>query len=322
MNRAARSLARRDLLRSAGGLIALMAGGSLLGGCGGEEAAASSEPISFVPGPGSPAAGAASPLVIAKPETSWLNFALVMQYVGAQFYTLAASGVGVPPGLQGGIGVQGVVQGGRRVAFVDPDLAQYIGEFGVDQVAVLTDIRARLGPAAAAQPAIDLSTDAFGALGRATKLGGQFDPFAGDTEFLIGGLIVEHAVSGAYRSMLTTEVAGTAEVVLTKAMGDSIYRTSLIRALLAAKAEADPALASTLASVFAALARLEASPTSQEPQSTDQASSSVSDGDGQPVPLTRSANEVFRLLYLNAAGASGGLLPLGVNGIDLLPGMQ
>ena len=323
MAHTAPTLARRDILRSAGGLFALITGASLLGGCGGgEDPVASSEPITFVPGTSTPAAGAAAPLVIAKPETSWMNFALAIQYVGAQFYTLAASGTGLSSGLQGGVGVQGGAKGGRQVAFVDPYLAQYAGEFAGDQTATLEEMRAQLGSAAAAQPVIDLSKEAFGAIGQAAGLGSGFDPFAGDNDFLIGSLVLEHAVAATYRTMLTTGAAGAAEAILTKAMGDSLYRNGLVRALLATKAETDPALQGALTATFAAIARLEASPAAQDPQAIDQASSGVVDGDGHPIALTRSANEVLRLLYLNTAGTSGGLLPAGVNGVVSLPGLQ
>jgi hypothetical protein len=323
MNHAASAVARRDVLRSVGGLIALLAGSSLLGGCGGEEATSASEPVAVVPGAGTPATGAAAPLVVAKPETSWMNFALAVQYIGAQFYTIAATGSGMPSTLQSGVGVQGSLRGGRQVVFADPYLGQYAKEFAADQVSTVTTMRAALGTSTGAQPTIDFSSDAFGTIGRATNLGSGFDPFAGDTGFLFGALILEHAVAGAYRAMLTAGVVDDAGGSLTKAMGDSIYRDGLIRAMLATKAQDDSALTDTISSVFTALTKLEASTaTLEEPQIIGQASSSVSDGDGHPIALTRSAGEVFRLLYLNSNGISGGLLPTGVNGVDLLPGLQ
>jgi len=313
---------RRDVLRSAGGIFALLTGSCLLGGCGSGDAAPSSEPVTVVPGAGSTAA-AAAPLVVAKPEKSWMNFALVLQYVGAQFYSVAANGSGISSSNLTGAGVQGALQGGRQVTFVDPDLAQYAREFAADQLAMITQMRIELGAAAGAQPTIDLSANAFAGIGQATSLGSGFDPFASDASFLIGGLIIEYAVAAAYRGMLTAKVVGDAVDILTSAMGDSVYRNGLIRARLAAKSQDDTALSSRVTAVFDALAHLEGSnSTSQDPTLIGQASSGVNDGDGHVIALTRSANEVFRVMYLNATGVSGGLLPAGANGVDLLPGLS
>jgi len=251
-----------------------------------------------------------------------MNFALSLQYVGAQFYSMAAGGRGLSAALLGGMGVQGGLKGGRQVSFTDPYLSRYASEFAADQVATITRMRTKLGAAAGAQPTIDLSPAAFGTIGRATVLGGSFDPFSSDTSFLIGGLILEHGVAGAYRTMLTGGTITDADDMLTGAMGDAVYRDGLIRAMLADKAQNDPSLAATVSSVFAELARLQANAVSQEPQTIDQPNSSVSDAEGYPIALTRSANEVFRLLYLNVTGTSGGLLPAGVNGVEMLPGLQ
>ncbi|MCC2976593.1 ferritin-like domain-containing protein [Sphingomonas sp. PL-96] len=303
------------MLRSGGGILAVFLGSSLLAGCGG-----GSSEGTVVVAPDVEGLAASTPPSSTKITSadSWMNFVLAIQYVGAQFYG-AASGSPLPAALQGGTGTQGSVSGGRSVAFANPLIGQYAGEFAADQIASITAIRQALGTAAGAQPTVDLSSSAFGRVGEAAGLGSGFDPFADETSFLLGALVIEHGVAAGYRAMLTEGVAADAEGMLTKAMGDSIYRDGVIRALLATRAEETPALADTVSAVFAVLAALQTGDSAlQVSQSGDQPVADVPDGNGYPIALVRNTDEMLRLLSLNPSATSGGLLPQGINGTDLV----
>src|SRR3712207_6627007 len=49
-----------------------------------------------------------------------LNFALNLEYLEANFYSIAVLGETLPPALQNGQGTPGPVTGGRQVSFSDP----------------------------------------------------------------------------------------------------------------------------------------------------------------------------------------------------------
>lgn len=89
-----------------------------------------------------------------------LSFALNLEYLEAQFYIMAATGVGLGAGQLTGSGTQGAATGARAVNFTDPLVRQYAKEIAGDEVAHVAFLRSALGSAAVAQPAIDIGTGA------------------------------------------------------------------------------------------------------------------------------------------------------------------
>ena len=125
-----------------------------------------------------------------------LNFALNLEYLEAEYYTRGLTGAGLTNGEVTGVGNLGGVVGGRQVQFSDTGVAQILTEIGQNERAHVNFIRSALGSAAIARPAINF-TDAFNALGRAAGIG-PFDPFANQTNFILGGLIFEETGQTAY----------------------------------------------------------------------------------------------------------------------------
>jgi hypothetical protein len=312
---------RRQFLR----LTASFSAGALLAGCGGggggDAAAgdtAASAPIVVVP---APVAAAPPPVAVAGPSHP-LNVALMLAYVGAQYYGYAARGAGLPATLTGGIGQPGAETGARQAGFSDPLVAAYATELADDKQRHVERLRTQMGALAAAQPALDLSGGANGAFSVAARgsgivgAGASFDPYASDEQFLLGAFLVENAVAATYRTLLAqaaTDASGTD--ILSANLADAIYHGGLVRALLDGKAAANPALATALTGATTMLSALDGSNVGdQSLTGATGLSSNIQDAAGRPIPFTRATTQVLKSLYLSGSGI-GGFLPAGANGV-------
>lgn len=178
-----------------------------------------------------------------------LNFALNLEYLEANFYTLATSGqtiqmagLGIGAGTTAapatGAGIVVTKAGGPaacKVPFVMPDIQAYANETAVEEQKHVTLLRSALGSNAVAQPTLDLY-NSFIALGALVGVA-NFDPFASDAFFLIGAYIFEDVGVTAYAGAAALISSNSTLVTAAGILAVEAYHAGLVRTSIF---EADP----------------------------------------------------------------------------------
>ncbi len=171
-----------------------------------------------------------------------LNFALNLEYLEANFYTLATSGMTIDM-MSIGIGAGAAPTGGGTVAtkpggpaaclvpWKVAGIMAYANETAAEERNHVKFLRSALAGAAVAQPNLDLYTS-FNTLASAAGIANTFDPFANDQNFLIGAYVFEDvgvtAYSGAAPLITDPKYLGPAAGILAvEAYHAGLIRTSI-----------------------------------------------------------------------------------------------
>jgi hypothetical protein len=171
-----------------------------------------------------------------------LNFALNLEYLEAQFYNLAVSGVTIdnlptpiPVAVNGGTaGTVTLKPSFAAVPFASSIVKAYAAETATEEGKHVLFLQKALGSVAVSMPDINLF-DSFNTLSAAAGLGNTFDPFANDQNFLIGAYIFEDVGVSAYHGAapLITDKTN----VLPAAVGlhaVEAYHAGLVRTVISA----------------------------------------------------------------------------------------
>ena len=258
-----------------------------------------------------------SPLVQAATVTDAdiLNFALNLEYLEAQFYTLATTGktidqVGVGiTGPNGAAGGSVTVKPNPVVPFKTPLLQQYAMEIATEEQNHVTFLRTALGANAVGQPPIDL-LNSFNALAQAAGLGASFDPFASETNFLLGAFIFEDVGVTAYHG-----AAGllTSKTYLDKAAGIlavEAYHAGSIRLRIFA---AGPAAQAASTQIATARATLDGTGNDDIGVGISNGAATIVNADSNAIAFSRTTSQVLKIVY-GGGTSSGAFFPGGLNG--------
>ncbi|MGI4777022.1 MAG: ferritin-like domain-containing protein [Janthinobacterium lividum] len=294
---------RRNFFRKSSGYAAGMAGGAILAACGGG---------------GNNAIGQAT---TGPTDVDILNFALNLEYLEAQFYQYAVFGVGLPESQLSGTGTRGQVSGGRQVPFKDPIVAQYAREIAKDEADHVRFLRAALGSAAVAQPAIDVSASVSGAFSSAALAAGlitagqAFDPYASDEAFLLGAFIFEDVGVTAYKGAAPLLTNKTYLEAAAGILAAEAYHAGLVRTVLYSKGLATPSLRTSADAISNARDSLDASTDVDQGITGTADTSNIVPLDANGVAYSRTPGDVLNIVYLTKETAvRGGFFPNGVNG--------
>lgn len=245
-----------------------------------------------------------------------LNFALNLEYLEAQFYTYATTGAGLPASSttsgSGSTGGTVTIKASPTVPFSTPFLQQFANEVAMDEQNHVAFLRSALGSSAVAQPNIDLM-NSFNALAMAAGLGSSFDPFASETNFLLGAFIFEDVGVTAYQGAATLI---SSKAYLDKAVGiqgvEAYHAASIRTRIYQAGATAQ----SISQAIAATRAKLDG--TNNDDVGVGTSSSGVAtivDNDANAMTYARTTSQVLSIVYGGgAAGTGGAFYPNAMNG--------
>jgi hypothetical protein len=221
-----------------------------------------------------------------------LNFALNLEYLEAEFYSMATTGMTIDQtGIDiSGSGTLGGVTGGSQLAFTNPMVMTIATELAKDEQAHVILLRRAIfsaGGAPIARPAIDLNALGFG--------------FGSQNDFLVLARIFEDIGVTAY--------GGAAPLISDKNILGYAAR------ILATEAQHAGAIRTLVASdnIQTSNAQLDSADVLPPPSGNHFFSTDIN-----AITMTRSPGEVLYLAFNGASKTSGGFFPAGVNGSSSL----
>jgi hypothetical protein len=244
-----------------------------------------------------------------------LNFALNLEFLEAQFYTLATTGKTIDQvglSIASGSGAAGgavTVKPSPMVPFVTPLLQQFAMEIATEEQNHVKFLQSALAANAIGMPNIDL-LNSFNALAQAAGLGSTFDPFASETNFLLGAFIFEDVGVTAYHGAAALIQSST---YLDKAAGIlavEAYHAGSIRLRIF---QAGSAAQSAATAIATTRAKLDGTGNDDVGVGVSAGAATIVDADANAIAFSRTTSQVLSIVYGGGSG-SGAFFPMGLNG--------
>jgi Ferritin-like domain len=281
-------------------------------------------------------AGTAHAQTTTPTDTQILNFALNLEYLEAQYYTLATSGEIIEQmGLGTGAGTTPTGGGtittkgsnnypSCKVPFVSSVIQGYAIETALEERKHVSFLRNTLGSSAVVQPPIDLYNSFNGLASVAGISSSGFDPFASDLNFLIGAYIFEDVGVTAYH--------GAAALISSSAYLDAAagilaveaYHAGLVRTVLYGMDQANTSLGiagivDKISGVRAAVSGvadvgLGTVANALNGTAATYIGSTIVNADVNTLAYARTTTQVLNIVYASATTVKGGFFPTGLSG--------
>lgn len=239
------------------------------------------------------------------------NFALNLEYLETEYYLRATTGSGLTAADSGA--EAGAVTNAPRgpVRFSNDAFRGFAEELAANELAHVRFYRQTLGPAAVDRPALDLG--AFAAAAQAAGLGSDFDPFASEMNFFLGGMLMEDVGITAYKGAAPLIASKTLLAAAAGVLAVEAYHMGMVRSLLYQMGPEARDAAEAISNLRDSL---------DGPEDLDQGlvmggRANVVPSDPSAVAFGRTPQQVLRIVYATPeAGVSGGgFYPAGMNGV-------
>jgi hypothetical protein len=158
----------------------------------------------------------------------YLNYLLCLEYLEAEYFLRASTGVGVATTLTGTSTGASVI-GGSKVPFKTSLYSVAATQVGQQEVQHIQILRNSLFSYAVQEPAINF-TAGFYEVGSGADLGSTFNPFADEQSFLLGAFFIEDILDNAYLSTEGQSLSPLAEIASTESYHSGLFRTLIYEA--------------------------------------------------------------------------------------------
>jgi hypothetical protein len=322
-----KALTRRSFMARSG----VAAAAAVVAGCGGNSTPAPAPTPTPTPTP-----------TATLTDVDYLNFALNLEYLEAEFYLRAATGTGLAAADTGNASTTVTVPSTTMVPGLTTAQSNYIYEIAQNELDHVRFLRSALSTSAVSRPNIDLM-NSFNAAASAAGIGSTFNPFASYEAFLVGAFVFEDvgvtAYHGAAGLLSTTTTGKTYLAAAASILAVEAYHAAEIRTLLIADSIATATKTATLVTpnpTYVTYAQQisklratlgggnETTPTALPPYAVPfdptayiPASTIVAADDTNSIAWARTTDQVLHIVYAAAPGAGvkgGGFFPNGMNG--------
>ena len=236
------------------------------------------------------------------------NFALNLEYLETDYY-LRGLGMTVDEVFRTSFGAP--VKGGRKVQFSNPVREGMIKNIAGNEVAHIRFLRATTGSQAAQRPPIDMDAG-FAAVTAAAGLS-NFDPFASEMDFFIGGMLFEDVgisvLKGSARKLRSLTLRESAAGLL----GSEGYHMGAIRSVIYKMGDT---WRSRAAAISEFRDRLDGPQDLDQPPVKLSNMSNIVPTNGNGIVFGRTPEHALNIIYGNPARGvmAGGFFPEGFNG--------
>ena len=243
-------------------------------------------------------------------DQNLFNFALNLEYLETEYYLRGTTGQGIPAGDAGSNPGEVRNAPGAPVNFSTPAFADFARELAANELAHVRYYRNVLGAQAVSRPTLDMS--AFAAAAQAAGLGSNFNPFANEINFFLGGFLMEDVGVTAYKGGAPLiqdkkRLEDWAGILAVEAYHMGMARSHLFEAGEMARTAAN--------AISDARDQLDGPEDLDQPISISGRANFVP-SDDRGIAFSRTPSQVLRIVYLtpNQGVSSGGFFPEGFNG--------